>query len=177
MNRLAVERRYFQEHPGGVFDESWHDRPAMTYQVEDYFAVLPELRGLLPDHWEEIAQNRDAIKLEPDYETYALLAEHGALVVVTLREGGTLVGYHLSILRAHLHYKSSLTCFTDIFYLKPTHRKGMAGYKLLKFFRDTMKARGVQRIYMSMKLTHEIGPLLDRLGFKAVERIYTMVCP
>jgi len=175
MSRLATERAFFAEHPGGVFDEAWHDMQ-MRYAVEPYQEALAEVRDLLEEHWREVALDHDAIKLEPDYERYAAIDADGKLHLCTARIGGELVGYHLSIVHSHLHYKSSLTCFTDVFFLRKEYRNGLAGYKLLKFFRDSVRKRfKVQKIYMSMKLTHEIGPLLERLGFKPIERVYTAV--
>ena len=176
MSRLATERAFFAEHPGGVFDEAWHVQDAaVTYAVEAYHDALPEVRELLEEHWREVALDHATIKLDPDYERYASLAASGALHLCTARSNGMLVGYHISLINSHLHYKSSLTCFTDIFFLRKQYRTGLTGYKLLKFFRDSVKKRGVQKIYMSMKLTHEIGPLLERLGFKPIERVYTVV--
>jgi len=150
--------------------------PALTYVVEPYLDAIAEMRELYPEHWAEIALDKDAIQLEPDYATYDLLARTNVLHLVTARDGeGKLVGYHLSMIHPHLHYRSSITCFTDVFFLKKDYRRGMAGYKMLKFFRDSVKARGVQKIYMSTKLSLDLGPIMDRLGFKPIERIYTMV--
>jgi hypothetical protein len=145
------------------------------FAVELYREALPEMRTLYDAHWREIALDHEKIKLEPDYEAYDYLAERGALHLVTARMGWELIGYHLSIIRPHLHYKSSLTCFTDVFYLRPEYRTGMTGYKMLKFFRDSVRARGVQKVYMMTKIAHDIDPLMRRLGFKAIERVYSMV--
>jgi GNAT superfamily N-acetyltransferase len=147
----------------------------IEYAVEDWLEALPELRMLFNEHWEEIALDQDSIKLEPDYTTYANLAVSDALHLVTARADGLIVGYHLSIIKPHLHYKSSLTCFTDVFFLKKDYRKGVIGYKLIKFFRDSVKEKGVQKVYMGTKLHLDLGPLLERLGFTPIERIYSQV--
>jgi hypothetical protein len=177
-SRVSVERKFFDSHPGVPFDEAWHKPTVVTvpkFAVEQYMDVLPELRLLLPEHWAEIALDKGTIALSPDYATYEAMAKAGILHLVTARIVDELVGYHLSMIRAHLHYKASLTCFTDVFYLKPEHRKGMTGYRMLKFFRDSVKERGVQKVYMGTKLAHDIGPVLERLGFKPIERLYTQV--
>lgn len=178
LSRTAVERQFLESHPGQDFDEAWHELDRTTrFAVEPYGQTIAEMRELYREHWEEIAIDKDAIALEPDYESYADMDARGILHLVTARASGALVGYHLSMIRGHLHYKSSITCFTDIFYLKPAYRVGMTGYRMLKFFRDSVKSRGVQKIYMGTKLAHDIGPLLERLGFKPIERLYTMVLP
>ena len=169
---LREQRQWLEQHPGIPLDETTE---TVTYAVEPYLDVLPELKLLYPEHWQEIALDKNAIILDPDYASYENMARANILHLVTARSGVELVGYHLSMIHHHLHYRTSLTCFTDIFYLKPAYRVGMVGYKMLKFFRDSMKERGVQKIYMGTKLSHDIGPLLDRLGFKPIERLYTMV--
>lgn len=149
--------------------------PEVRFQVEDYLDAIDEMRELYPDHWKEIALDHDKIKLDPDYDRYELLSRAGVLHVVTARSGPKLVGYHMSIVMPHLHYKSSLTAFTDVFYLKPEYRKGMTGYRLLRTFRDSVKARGVQKVYMMTKLGIDLDPVLKRLGFKPIERVYAQV--
>ena len=134
------------------------------------------MRLLYLEHWEEVALNKDAIPLKMDYGRYNKLDDAGALHVVTARNDGELIGYHMSMVWTHMHYADSLTAFTDIFFLRKEYRKGTgAGIKLFKFMINSLRERGVQRIYMGTKLSLDIGPILERLGFKAIERIYTLV--
>lgn len=171
---VREQRQWLEQHPGIPLDESGE---RVLYGVESYIDALPELKAIYPEHWAEIALDKAAIPLDPDYDAYERMAFAGILHLVTARKGGELVGYHLSMIHGHMHYRTSRTCFTDIFYLKPAYRTGMVGYKLLRFFRDSVQGMGVQKIYMGTKLAHDIGPLLERLGFKPIERIYTMVFP
>lgn len=147
----------------------------VTFRVESWNDIVEEMKPLFELHWQEIALDKGSIKLDPDYEKYAALCNEGVLHVVAARAGSTLVGYHVSFIHPHLHYKSTLTCSPDIFYLRPEYRNGMTGYKLMKFFRDSVKARGVKRIYMNTKLSIDIDPILRRLGFRQVEKLYSMV--
>src|SRR5215469_12725938 len=110
----------------------------MTFQVERYSDVLPELKAIIGLHWEEIALLKDKIKLDPDYDRYLALEESGVLHVITIRENGELIGYHIAFVTPHMHYKGDLMCFTDIFFLKKEYRKGLAGAKLLKFVEAEM---------------------------------------
>jgi predicted acetyltransferase len=146
---------------------------AATYQVEDYLTVLPEMRKIFPEHWEEIGN--DGIKVEPNYSQYENMAKAGVLHMVTMRVDGELAGYHVSMVAPHMHSASCVTAFTDFFFVRKAHRRGMRGYRLLKFMRDSLFARGVQKIYMGTKLYLDIGPLLDRLGFAPIERLYTIM--
>jgi GNAT superfamily N-acetyltransferase len=174
MSRVATERAYFAEHPGGVFDEAWHGQGEhVVYRTEGYDEVLEELKGIMNDHWSEM--NADPIALEPNYESYAALCLANMLHIVTARFDGNLVGYYFGIVRPHHHATSCLTCFTDFLYLKKEWRRGSAGYNLIKHARDTLKARGVQKMYIGSAMTPDLGHLLSRLGFKEVERFYAQV--
>ena len=171
LSKHRAEVEFFREHPGEAFDE----QAQVEFQIEHWLDILPELRQLFDAHWKEIALNHDAVPLDIDYEQYETVARSGELHVVTARRDGWLIGYHISVIRPHPHYKSTLHCLTDVFYLKPEYRHGMTGYKLLKFFRETVKTKGVKKIFMSTKLAIDIDPLLRRLGFTMTERLYSVV--
>jgi hypothetical protein len=176
--KRAAAVEYCRDHPGEAFDEGAYEkaeRQPVEFAVESYQDAQPEITKLLDAHWQEIALDKDAIRLDPDWENYEWLAKRGMLHIVTARDDGWLVGYHVSVIRPHAHYKSSLTCFSDIMYLSPQYRVGLTGYKLIKFFRDSVKAKGVQKIYMMTKLALDLDPILRRLGFTPIERVYTQV--
>jgi hypothetical protein len=148
----------------------------LKFAVEPYSKAIDEMKLLYPAHWEEIALNKDVIKLDPDYERYLQFEKLGMLHVVTARaDTGKLVGYHIFVLMTHLHYRQSNTATSDITYLLPEHRKGFNGVKFLRFAFDSLKPLGTQRIYTNCKMHHDFGSILERLGFKEAERIYTKV--
>lgn len=136
---------------------------------------MPEMRVLWPAHWEEIAINRDTIKLAPDYQSYEAFDDSGALHIVTAREGGKIAGYHISIVKTHLHYKNDLHGFTDVYYISPEYRQGWVGIKLFKYVEKTLKARGVKKLFTGTKLHLDMGPLFERMGWHETERLYTKV--
>lgn len=145
----------------------------ITFMVEGWSAVFPEMSALWAEHWEEVAINRDAIKLDPDLEQYADLERSGALHVVVAREAGEIVGYHISIVRPHLHYRKSLSAFTDVYFLRKSHRQGMTGVKLIKEAEASLAARGVQKMFTGTKLHLDMGPIFERLGWTPTEMLFT----
>lgn len=147
----------------------------ITFLVERWFDVFPEMSALWNEHWEEVAVNRDAIKLDPDLHQYAELAHSGALHVVVGREAGKIVGYHISIVRPHLHYRHSLSAFTDVYFLRKSHRKGMTGVRLLKAAEETLATRGVQKMFSGTKKHLDMGPIFERLGWTETETLFTKV--
>lgn len=147
----------------------------ITYQREEWHDCLAEMEQLWPLHWEEVAADKDVIPLEPNYEMYDWIDQSGQLHVVTVRCDGKLIGYHTSIVRPHLHYKSSLSAFTDMYFIHPDYRKGMVGVKLFKEVEKSLKQRGVQKMFTGTKLSLDMGRLFEHLGWKETERLYTKV--
>jgi GNAT superfamily N-acetyltransferase len=148
-----------------------------TYAIENLHTSYADAQRLTEMHFEEIAANKDVIKLNPDMDSYEEAEERHNLHIVTCRKEGILIGYHLSFIRPHLHYKDSLTAYTDLFFIHPEYRRGRVGLNLFKYAENTLWQRGVQRIYMPTKLKLDVGVLFERLGYSAIERVYTKVKP
>lgn len=147
----------------------------ISYKVEDYNDVKSEIDNYLPDHWVEIALNRDSIPLDKDEAAYAALAEKGSLHILTVRKSGELVGYIAGVVSGHLHYKSSLHCFTDVFWIRPDCRKGRIGIELFKKYRETLKARGVKKVFIASKCHLDMSAIFERLGWTRTEVVYSCI--
>jgi hypothetical protein len=147
----------------------------ITYQLEDYDLCRLEIDAFLPDHWREIALNKDEIPLDKDEASYRQLADAGALHILTVRKSGVLVGYIAGIVRPHLHYRSSLHCFTDVFYVKPECRRGRIGIELFKRYRETLKARGVKKVFIASKCHLDMSKVFERLGWTRTEVVYSII--
>ena len=120
----------------------------ITYQREEWQDCLAEMEQLWPLHWEEVAADKDVIPLEPNYEMYDWIDQNGQLHVVTVRCDGKLIGYHTSIVRPHLHYKSSLSAFTDMYFIHPDYRsaKGGRARRLCEFSKQAADSLGIPLI-------------------------------
>jgi L-amino acid N-acyltransferase YncA len=147
----------------------------LEFAVEAWGKASPDMEILFPLHWQEIALNKDEIKLDIDFERYAEAEANGHLHVVTARDDGILVGYHVWFVGMHMHYKSSRTAVSDVVYLLPMYRKGLAGYRFLKYSLDSLAALSVQRMVMNVKLHHDFGPVLKRLGMGKIEELWSKV--
>lgn len=154
----------------------------ITYQVEPFDTFFEEAQELLEQHWEEIALNKDKIKLAIDVDKYREAAARGALHIVTVRDAneqkwafdpGKLVGYHVALIVPHLHYKNDLHAMTDIFFVHPDYRRGRIGIELFKFVEKALKERGVVKMCTAVKLHKDIGKIFERLGWTETERLFT----
>ena len=147
----------------------------IEYKEETYEQVINEIKPLLENHYDEIALDKDVIKLNPDYDMYKKLCNSGAMRIITARDDGKLVGYLIALIKYHLHYKDSLTAIDDIFYVDKSYRKGLTGVKLFIKTEEILKKYGVQRVVLNTKLHHDVGAIFDRLGYKETERVFTKI--
>lgn len=147
--------------------------PSITYQQESLTTCKDDANWLLEQHWEEIALNKEAIKLNPDWDTYFDLEDKGILKVFTARTEDKLVGYFVVLCRSHLHYKDHLFAFNDVLYLHKDYRKGLTGAKLMKFAEKCLKDDGVSVLVVNTKRHKPFDILLSWLGYKHVENVYT----
>jgi len=142
----------------------------MIYAREPMANVLHEIQPLLIQHWQEIAHFKD-IPLDPDWHMYAAADDADKLRIYTARDSVfELAGYAIFIL-GNMHYKSTKTAHQDIVFLRPEHR-GFAGFRLLRFADQELSNEGIEVVYHHVKAAHNFGPLLERMGYVAVDTIY-----
>lgn len=133
--------------------------------------LLDESFPLFIGHFKEISANQD-IPLEPDFEQYYKLEEMGMLRFFSARnDQGKLLGYAVFMVRNNLHYKSSKQAVQDIIYISP-HERGF-GAEFIEWCDAMLKAEGVQLVYHHVKAAHNWGKVLDRLGYRMIEFIYS----
>lgn len=145
----------------------------ITYQQDSVVNFIGEAKALLELHWQEIAVNKDYIKLNPDWDTYLSLEEIGMLKLFTARDDGKLIGYFAVICRNHLHYKDHLFAVNDVIYLHQDYRKGLIGARLIKFAEKCLKDDGVSVLVVNTKRHKPFDSLLSWLGYKHVENVYS----
>ncbi len=145
----------------------------ITCHIESGKKILPELMSLLPLHYEELALNKEEVKLSPQFDLYEQYEREGRLLVVTLRELGEIVGYYVGLVAPGLHYSTCLTCITDIFYIRKDKRNGSAGVRLFRYIEKELRRRGVQRWFMGSKVHADASALFKRIGAEPVETYYS----
>lgn len=145
----------------------------ITFHVEEFMPQVEELKKLLPEHYEELALNKDKVPLAPQWNVYAQREAAGQLLYVTAREAGALVGYFIGFIAPGLHYETCLTCTLDIFYVRKDKRTGTAGIRLFRAVETELKKRGVQRWFMGSKIHADASALFKRIGAAPVETYYS----
>ena len=145
-----------------------------TYQIEDPAEFIEALKDILPTHYDELCVTKD-YPLMPDYEAYGRLYMAGMLRCITVRANDELIGYAIFIVHPHLHYRSCVTAFEDIYFLKKEERKGRVGIRLFQFAEDVLKKEGVDRIVMHTKIHMDNSRLFEYLGYKLTDKLYTKI--
>ena len=126
---------------------------------------------LLKVHQDEVAQFKD-IKLDPDFSQYQAVQDAGRLRVYTMRVRGELMGYASFLVANSLHCKGSYQALQDTLFLLPRVRRGLAGYRFLKWCDRQLQIESVQVVYHEVTDSRDFGALLKRLGYKKVSTFY-----
>lgn len=158
-----------------------HSRPsgpaAPEFAWERFHAIAHELPPLFLEHWRELALNRDAIPLDPDWDKFYRLDIEGILRVLTVRVEGALVGYLFLLVGPHLHYRSTLWGHVDMYWMDPSVRAGWTGVKLFKRLIADARTMGAANLTLSTKhhfMDNRVTRLLGRLGFTPIETVHAM---
>lgn len=158
-------------------------RHALRFAREPFSGeLLEEMLPLLERHWREVAHFPD-IPLEVDAAAYHAAEANGALRIYTVRrlwvlpgepfhaQAWVLIGYAAFFVRHSPHYASSVQASQDVIYVDPSAR-GSTGAQLIRFADDQLGTEGVQAVYHHVKVQHNWGRLLERMGYEAVDLIY-----
>lgn len=151
----------------------------LDIKFEPFYVIARELLPLFRKHWRELGVHRDIIPLDPDWDRFMQGSINGTLHVLTVRDDDKLVGYIFNIVSPHLHYKTSLHAYIDMFWLDPRYRRGLTGLRMFRENEKHLRKCGVVRMVVSEKLhwlsTRErrVRTLFRRLGLKAFEVAYT----
>lgn len=143
----------------------------VAFQRERVAPLWPEVMPLLEAHWREITHYPD-IALDVDTVLYERLDEMGMLRCYTARVAEKLVGYVAFMVKPNIHYRASLQALQDVLYLDPAYRRSRIGVHLIAYADQALRDEGVQVVYQHVKVAHNFGPLLERLGYEHVEHIY-----
>lgn len=147
----------------------------MEFALENLARVRREAEPLLKQHYDEIALNKDIIKLNPDWEGYARLDAVNALRIYTARKDDKLVGYFVVIVSKSLHYRDHLFANNDIIFLTKPARRGLAGMKLIKYAIKSLASEGITKLHINTKAHQPFDAILERLNFEEIERVYSLV--
>jgi hypothetical protein len=144
----------------------------ISYQVESFRACTPEFREFEHIHWEELALTKDTIPVAMDWERYWQLEQENKLHTVTVREDGYLIGYHVTFVGGHYHYKDTLHGMVDLYFIAKQYRKSKIGVELLKFAERALKDLGVVKVITGCKIHMDHTKLFEGLGYEFTDKTF-----
>lgn len=146
----------------------------MTAFAREVFstALVNEMLPLFVAHHDEINPLKD-IEPDLDVEMFDAVEKVGTLRIFTARdEKCALIGYAVFFVSRHPHFKTSKQALQDALFLSKTARKGMTGYRFIEFCDKSLADEGCQVIYQNTSIALDYGPILRRLGYKPVDKVY-----
>jgi GNAT superfamily N-acetyltransferase len=146
----------------------------IIYEDVDALQFLPEFEKLFPLHYEELCVTKE-YPLEPDIEAYQALAKARMLRCITCRADNELIGYIVFTISRHMHYKSCVTAFEDLYFVRKDYRKGRVGIKLFQYAEKVLKQFGINRIVMHTKVHLDNSRLFEYLGYKWTDKVFTKI--
>tara|TARA_R100000234_G_C4983803_1_gene172261 strand:+ start:43 stop:552 length:510 start_codon:yes stop_codon:yes gene_type:complete len=137
----------------------------------DEFKVLGD--PLFEEHYEEIARNKQVMKLKPNYQLYEALNSTGWLFIYVAMRDDVCIGYSMNIMMHHLHYADLRIAQNDILFVKKEFRGGRLGLRLLKVTEDHARSEGCKLMLWHAKENTALAELLPKLKYGVQEIMYS----
>ena len=137
----------------------------------DEFKVLAE--PLFEEHYEEIARNKQIMKLKPNYHLYEALNSTGWLFIYVAMQDDVCIGYSMNIMMHHLHYADLRVAQNDILFVKKELRGGRLGLRLLRATEDHARSNGCKLMLWHAKENTALDKLLPKLKYGVQEIMYS----
>jgi GNAT superfamily N-acetyltransferase len=146
----------------------------IIYEDVNGVDFIDEFMRILPEHYDELCVTKE-FPFDPDWDMYKAMASSGMLRTITVRNDSELIGYIAFFIQPHPHYKSCKTAYEDVYFIKKEYRKGRIGIKLFQYAEKVLKDRGINRIIVHTKIHLDNSRLLEYLGYKHTDKLFTKV--
>lgn len=147
----------------------------MQISEETWASFASEALPLMAKHHKELAVASRKGKFEIDEEQALALEAAGALVILTARESGILIGYLIWFLSFDLECKGQLDATQGPWFVKQEWRNSRAGVKLFNESLERLRAKGVKNVFAHhWSKSPALGPLFARKGGEPLEVVYSI---
>lgn len=146
----------------------------LTIRSASIDEILERAGPLLRRHWDEIALNKQLMRLDPDWSRYQDIENKGNLVVLVAETPGMgLAGYSISFVHAHLHYRNLVVAQNDVIFLDKEWRTAGVGAALLAATEQECKARGARMMMFHAKPETALEKVLPRRGYGVQDVVFS----
>lgn len=146
------------------------------FYVEPIGDNLDEVMPMWKAHWDEQREeDLRGVVFCPAIDYFKQLEKSGHFVHITVRKDKELVG-HFGLAFGMNKNTSQRVAGDDFFFIKPEHRKGLLGVKLIKFARDySFEIGGATEFSVSYRVSvADLDPILRRCGMHKIASVYTV---
>tara|TARA_B100000405_G_scaffold56253_2_gene38052 strand:+ start:2023 stop:2532 length:510 start_codon:yes stop_codon:yes gene_type:complete len=137
----------------------------------DEFKVLAE--PLFEEHYEEIARNKQVMKLKPNWPMYEAVDQGGFLFIYLAMQDDVCIGYSMNIIMHHFHYADLRVTQNDVLFVKKEFRGGRLGLRLLRVTEDHARSEGCKLMLWHAKENTALAKLLPKLKYGVQEIMYS----
>jgi GNAT superfamily N-acetyltransferase len=147
-------------------------RHNLTFVIGNSPRDLPT--ALLKEHYDEIAEFKNVLQLDPDWREYDALSRSGQLITVLACSEGHAVGYMILIVKPHLHYRNATVAIDDVHFLRREFRGIGAGKAMVAFAEKSARDAGATLFSMRCKADpdKEHGRLFEGMGYTLTDLVY-----
>lgn len=140
----------------------------LSLRLIDIFDYKETAIELLNEHYEELATNKDLMKLDPDWVAYSVCD----LLSIGLFDGDKLVGYSVNIMQRNLHYKSLFMCQNDLLFVSKPYRNSI-GLRLISETEQCAKDLDCHLMLWHAKQNTSLDLIMRRKKYKVQDIIYS----
>lgn len=137
----------------------------ITMQVEPWDTFWQDGAQLT---YNSYAETGEGLVFDPDVSGYRDLYTNGRLIVLTVRDDRTMVGYLMFVVMQHFHARSIRTAFEEGLYLAPEYRKGTLGIRLLNLAEAMLRTLDCGRVYYTNRPQRDLSKLYSRRGLTKI---------
>lgn len=132
------------------------------------------MQPLLEQHVEELTTRKDLMVLDPDWAKYQALEAAGIVLALFAWAGDELIGYSVTFIGPHLHYKQLRYAHNDVLFLAQNYRGApRVGMQLIAETERLAKERGARLMTWHAKQGTALDSLLRREGYAVQDILYT----
>jgi len=138
--------------------------------VDEMLAKAPIL---FEEHYEEIARNKQIMKLKPDEKTYRQMEEMRKIFILSASQDDVLIGYSVNFVTNHLHYADLVLAQNDLLYITKEKRGSRAGLRLIKETETYAASLGCKLMLWHAKENTALSAILPKIKYGVQDIIYS----
>ncbi len=126
--------------------------------------LIKETESAQQGYWKECARPFLNFPVDVDWPTYITAQKMSMLRVIVARESGQMAGAAFEIIAPDPHF-ACITASLPMLYLKPEHRKGYAGVRLIKLAEQYAVEGGAQELMTHGGIHNDVSRLFENMGY------------